>query len=115
MTTTGFELEMRLLQYEDGNPKTFVGVGGFKFSPETLQNNLSTARLRFHMVSDQLLNGVVERLESGNTKMDEIDEQFSAGQIHALADLVSQGKLEVTVTAKELPQDRKAVLFVFSK
>ena len=51
--TTGLELEMRLLQYENGTPKTFVGVGGFKFKKETLQNSLSAARRRFHMVSDQ--------------------------------------------------------------
>ena len=115
MTTTGFELEMRLLQYEDGSPKTYVGVGGFKFKKETLQNSLSAARLRFHMISDQLLNGAVERLESGDAKMDEIDEQFTAGQIHEIANLVAQGDLEVTVTSKSLPQDRKALLFVFSK
>ena len=115
MTTTGFELEMRLLQYENGTPKTFVGVGGFKFKKETLQESLSSARLRFHMISDQLLNGAVERLESGDIKLDEIDEQFTAGQIHEIADLVAKGELEVTVTAKSLPQDRKAILLVFSK
>lgn len=115
MTTTGFELEMRLIQYENNQPKTYVGVGGFKFSPKKLQESLSAARLRFHMISDQLLNGAVERLESGDTKIKEIDEQFTAGQIHEIADLVASGELEVTVTARSLPQDRKALLFVFSK
>ena len=114
MTTTGFELEMRLIQYENNQPKTYVGVGGFKFSPEKLQESLSAARIRFHMISDQLLNGAVERLESGDTKMDEINDQFTAGQIHELADLVARGEASVTVTARSLTGNRKAVLFTFS-
>ena len=66
------------------------------------------------MIADQLLNSAVERLESGETKVEEVGEQFTAGQIHELADLVAKGDLQVEVSARNLTADRKAVTFTFS-
>lgn len=96
--SSGFQIEMRLVAMVDDDskaPQSFMGVGGYQVSPETLRDpaSLETARTRFHMVADELLNRTHMILTDNPDTIEEMrQEEVSADQLHHMSELVRAGK-----------------------
>ena len=112
-TKKGFELEVRLIEYDKNLiPSTFVGAGGFQFLPDQLTvESLANTRLRMHMAVDQLLNTAIEQIAKGIPLPEKLGREVSATQVKELAKLVDSEDLRIEVYSRDLAEDHKMLSF----
>jgi len=117
MTKKGFELEIRLIEYDDNLiPSTFVGAGGFQFAPDQISvDSLANTRLRMHMAVDQLLNTAIEQVAKGIPLPEKLGRDVSADQIRELAKLVASEDLRIEIYSRDLAVDHQMLSFHIHK
>ena len=120
-SSSGFQVEMRLLHVVEGQeaPRTFIGVGGYKISPNTLTDPqlLDSTRQRMHMVADELVNKgctLIEQ-EKGKHIVKEIsNSEVTADQLRAFAKLIQEGKFGSKVTAQHGDDGSRIITFTLT-
>lgn len=117
--SSGFQIEMRLVAMADGDeaPQSFMGVGGYQVSPETIRNpnTNEVAKARFHMVADELFNRSYMVLSEETESIENIkQEEVSADQIHHMSELVRAGKYVTKVFMRTYDDGSKELTFTLS-
>lgn len=117
--SSGFQIEMRLVFVEDGTeaPQSYMGVGGYKVSPEMLSNDdkLDKTRTRFHMIADELLNKAHMRLTDEGKHVDDLsNEMITADQVNHFSGLIRAGKFNTSAELQCLKDDVKKITFTLT-
>ena len=117
--SSGFQIEMRLVFVEDGAeaPQSYMGVGGYKVSPEMISNEdkLDKTRIRFHMVADELLNKAHMRLTDEGKSVDDLNNEIvTADQVNHFSDLIRAGKYNTSAELQSLDDDVKKITFTLT-
>ena len=117
--SSGFQIEMRLVFVADGSeaPESYMGVGGYKISPEMISdtNQLKKARIRFHMIADELLNKAHMRLTDEGKPVDDLsNEMITADQVNHFSGLIRAGKFNTSAELQSLDNDVKKITFTLT-
>ena len=120
-SSDGFQVEMRLVHILEGEeaPRTFMGVAGYKVSPNALTDpaQLSITRQRMHMVADELINRgctLIEEKKNEHIVKEISNSAISSAQLHKFADMLSEGKFGSKVHAQHLDDGSRIITFTLT-
>tara|TARA_Y100000401_G_scaffold78552_1_gene64130 strand:+ start:1346 stop:1720 length:375 start_codon:yes stop_codon:yes gene_type:complete len=101
MAIKGFQVEMRVVVFDEAGarPQGFCGVGGYNFVSEDLiePERFDFLQKRVHMIADELINKASARVNAEGVVEPLDGDEYTALQIHEMADIVAEGKFDCKV------------------